>query len=56
VSAIAGAGLRVDYLHEREGINWKRWPFLVPRAGGEWVPPQGSPRLPLQYTLQARKD
>lgn len=56
VSAIAGAGLRVDYLHEREGINWKRWPFLVPGIDRDWVTPEGAPRLPLQYTLQARKD
>lgn len=56
VSAIAGAGLRVDYLHEREGINWKRRPFLVSRGSNDWVTPEGTPRLPLQYTLQARKD
>lgn len=55
VSAVAGAGLHVDFVHEREGINWKRWPFLVAGGEGEWTTPDGMPRLPLQYTLQARK-
>lgn len=55
VSAVAGAGLRVEFLHEREGIEWHRWPFLVPASGGGWTTPPGTPRLPLQYTLRARK-
>lgn len=54
VSALAGAGLRIDFLHERESIHWQRWPFLVARGDGEWTTPEGTPRLPLEYTLQAR--
>ncbi|MGH7911337.1 MAG: class I SAM-dependent methyltransferase, partial [Candidatus Dormibacteraceae bacterium] len=38
VSAIAGAGLTVEFLHEREGIPWPRLPFLVQRPDGQWYP------------------
>jgi len=56
VSAVAGAGLRIDFLHEHEGIHWQRWPFLVPRGDGAWTTPEGMPRMPLEYTLRAHKD
>lgn len=55
VSAVAGAGLRIDFLHEHDGIHWRRWPSLVQRSDGAWTTPPGTPRLPLEYTLQARK-
>lgn len=55
VSAVAGAGLRIDFLHEHEGIHWQRWPFLVPRGDGSWTTPEGMPRMPLEYTLRAHR-
>lgn len=55
VSAVADAGLRVELLHERPSIAWKRWPFLVAHPDGGWTTPPGAPRLPLEYTLRARK-
>lgn len=55
VSAVAGAGLVVEFLHEHEGTAWQRWPFLVQRGDGAWYPPPSMPRLPLQYTLRAHR-
>lgn len=53
VSALAGAGLRLEFLHELPYSYWKKFPSMRPRRGGGWVLPKGQARLPLAYSLRA---
>jgi hypothetical protein len=52
VSALIGAGLRVELLREHDATAFARWPFLV-RDGRTWRMPDGMPSLPLMYSLRA---
>ncbi len=53
VSAVLGAGLTLELLHEHDLTLTPRWPFLEPCAGGYRMP-AGRPRLPLMFSLRAR--
>ena len=53
VSAIAAAGLRIEFLHEHDHTLFARWPFLEPQADGIFRLPEGTPALPLMYSLLA---
>lgn len=57
VSALAGAGLRVELLRERSETYFARFPrpLLEERRPGLWLPGPGLPRLPLTYSLRARR-
>ena len=52
VSALIAAGLRIALLHEHDHTLFPRWPFLV-RGGAVWRMPEGTPTLPLMYSLRA---
>lgn len=55
VTALTGAGLRVDLLREIREIPWQRWPGMV-NAGGVWHRlPDDAPRIPLLYAVRAVK-
>jgi len=54
VSALAGAGLRADFLHEHDYTLFARWPFLEAKEDGTYVLPPSVPSLPLMYSLLAR--
>lgn len=54
VTALAEAGLRIEFLHEHDRLVWPGLPCLV-RRGDYYVAPDGTPRLPLSYSLKARK-
>ncbi|MGH7609383.1 MAG: class I SAM-dependent methyltransferase [Candidatus Dormibacteria bacterium] len=57
VSALAEAGLRVELLRERSETYFARFPPPILEAAGPglWLPPPGRPRLPLVYSLRARR-
>ena len=55
VSAVASAGLSVELLREHDHTTFPRWPFLEESAPRTYRPPEGAPRLPLMYSLRARK-
>jgi SAM-dependent methyltransferase len=55
VTALARSGLRIELLVERDSIAWQRWPFLERHDDGGYRMPAGMPRLPLSYSLRARK-
>jgi SAM-dependent methyltransferase len=55
VSAVAGAGLRIELLHEHDYTLFPRWPCLERSAGGIYRFPAGTPALPLMYSLRARQ-
>ncbi len=55
VSAVIGAGLVLEFLHEHDYTLFPRWPFLEKSGGDTYRLPEGVPRLPLMYSLRARK-
>jgi SAM-dependent methyltransferase len=55
VSAVASAGLSVELLHEQDYTVFPRWPFLEKSGPDAYRQPEGAPRLPLMYSLRARK-
>ncbi|MFI9835610.1 class I SAM-dependent methyltransferase [Nonomuraea sp. NPDC051941] len=52
VSAIAAAGLRVEFLREHDRTYFRRFGTLVDGQEGFRLP-QGAPRIPLLYSLRA---
>ncbi|SNQ48730.1 Methyltransferase family protein [Frankia canadensis] len=55
VSAVAGAGLRVEFLHEHPVTLFARTAALRRGPDRLFRPPAGAPRVPLTYTLRAAK-
>ncbi|ALG15581.1 methyltransferase type 12 [Kibdelosporangium phytohabitans] len=54
-NALVGAGLRVELLRETEEIPWPRWQDMVTTPSGWWRLPAARPRVPLLFTMRARK-
>lgn len=54
VSALAAAGLRVDFLHEHDHTLFRRFTSLE-RDGAIYRLPEGRPRVPLMYSLRATR-
>ncbi|QDQ12793.1 class I SAM-dependent methyltransferase [Streptomyces spectabilis] len=52
VTALARAGLRIDFLHEHDVTLFRRFAALEPRDG-LYRYPATSPRVPLMYSLKA---
>ena len=55
VTALIDAGLQLEFLHEFEYTVYPRWPFLEKHGTDEYRLPAGMPRIPLMYSLRARK-
>jgi SAM-dependent methyltransferase len=57
VSSLAAAGLRIEFLHEHPTTLFRRFPVLEEGADGTggWGFPAGSPRIPMMYSLRARR-
>ncbi|UED82775.1 class I SAM-dependent methyltransferase [Streptomyces profundus] len=56
VTALASAGLRIDFLRERPSTLFQRYPSLMRGPAGEYTFPAGRPRVPLMYALRATRD
>ena len=54
VSALAARDLRIEFLHEHDHTLYPRWPMLERGPGGIYRFPEGTPSLPLMYSLVAR--
>jgi len=54
LSALAGSGLRLDWLHEHESVPWPVFAFLKPVPGGMYTWPDKR-WLPLAFSLSASK-
>ncbi|MFC4117707.1 class I SAM-dependent methyltransferase [Nonomuraea zeae] len=54
VSALAAAGLRIDFLHEHDHTLFQRFGSLEVREGGYRLP-GGRPRVPLMYSVKATR-
>ena len=55
VTAIIDAGLAIELLHEHDVTLFERWPWLERRGLDEYRFPAGRPRLPLMYSVRARR-
>ncbi|MCE6997343.1 class I SAM-dependent methyltransferase [Saccharothrix sp. S26] len=55
VTALAAAGLHLDFLREHEHTLFRRYPVLESTGTGEYRFPPGHPRLPQMYSLRATK-
>ncbi|MBV9980332.1 MAG: class I SAM-dependent methyltransferase [Bradyrhizobium sp.] len=59
LSAVLGglidAGLTITMFHEHDVLPWRGLPILVPAADRLWRLPAGYPRIPLSYSLRAKK-
>ena len=59
LSAVLGglidAGLAITMFREHEVLPWRGLPSLVPASDRMWRLPDGVPRIPLSYSVRARK-
>jgi SAM-dependent methyltransferase len=55
VTALIVAGLDVAWLHEHDAVPWQALPCLIGGADGLFRLPPDRPRLPLAYSLAARR-
>ncbi|PBC67381.1 methyltransferase family protein [Streptomyces sp. TLI_235] len=55
VSAIAGAGLRIRFLHEHDHTFYLQRQSLERHDGDVYRHPAGAPRVPLTYSIRAEK-
>src|SRR3954454_24613687 len=59
LSAVIGglihAGLTITMFHEHEVLPWRGLPILVPASNRMWCLPERYPRIPLSYSLRAKK-
>jgi SAM-dependent methyltransferase len=55
VSAIAAAGLRVEFLHEHDVSLFPMYPAMRRGPDGYYRAPEGRPRVPLAYTVRASR-
>jgi SAM-dependent methyltransferase len=55
VTALLERGLVVEHLTEHDWTSHPRFPWLVQVADQRWAPPPGTLRVPLSFTLLARR-
>jgi SAM-dependent methyltransferase len=56
VSAIAGAGFRLEFLHEHDHTLFPAFGFLEQHGDGTYRLPDGLPSLPMMYSVRAVRD
>jgi SAM-dependent methyltransferase len=55
VTALCRAGLTIEFLHEHPWTKFRMHPLLERGADGDWSFPAGQPRVPLTFSLLARR-
>ena len=55
LTALIDAGMTITMFHEHEVLPWRGVPTLVPAPGQLWRLPEGHVRIPLSYSIRARK-
>ena len=55
LGALIDAGLTITMFREHEVLPWQGVPSLTPASDRLWRLPDGHPRLPLSFSLKARK-
>ena len=56
VSSLISAGLRLEFLHEFDYTVYQGYKFLEQGEDGLWRVPAGMPRIPLLFSIRARKE
>ncbi len=56
LSALTGAGLRLEFLHEFPYTNYQALPFLIEDGDRRWTLPDKASTIPLMFSIRARKD
>jgi 2-polyprenyl-3-methyl-5-hydroxy-6-metoxy-1,4-benzoquinol methylase len=55
LGGLIAAGMGITMFHEHEVLPWQGLSVLVPATDRMWRLPDGYPRMPLSYSLRARK-
>lgn len=55
VTALIDAGLRIEFLHEHRFAEYQHFPSLVRSDDGRWRFPVDDDRVPLMFSVKARK-
>lgn len=55
VSALAAAGLRIEFLHEHDASLFARFPVLEQGSDGYYRFPADRPRIPMMYSVKASR-
>ncbi|MFI8198337.1 class I SAM-dependent methyltransferase [Streptomyces sp. NPDC085942] len=55
VTALASAGLRIEFLHEHDSSLFQRFEALERHPDGHYRYPAGRPRIPLMYSVKASR-
>jgi 2-polyprenyl-3-methyl-5-hydroxy-6-metoxy-1,4-benzoquinol methylase len=55
LGALIDAGLTITMFREHENLPWQAVPMLVPTPEQRWRLPDGHPRVPLSFSVRARK-
>jgi SAM-dependent methyltransferase len=55
LDAVLSAGLRLTGFTEHDVTCWGRWPTLAHLGDGWWGWPEGTPRIPLMFSVRAEK-
>ena len=55
VSALADAGLNIEFLHEHDATGWRQFGDMVRREDGMWHLQEGNATLPLSFSIKATK-
>jgi hypothetical protein len=55
LGALIDAGLTITMFREHEVLPWQGVPMLVPAPDGRWRLPDGHPRIPLSFSVRAKK-
>jgi hypothetical protein len=55
LGGLIDAGLAITMFREYEVLPWQALPSLVPASGRMWRLPDGMPRIPLSYSVRAKK-
>jgi SAM-dependent methyltransferase len=56
LTALAGAGLRIEFLREHDVADWEPFPNMAPTEDGLWRLPESAPRIPLTYSVRAIRE
>jgi SAM-dependent methyltransferase len=55
LTALIEAGFTILMFHEHDLLPWRAFPMLIAAGDGLWRLPEAHPRLPLSYSLRARR-
>lgn len=55
IGALLEAGLALEWFHEHDRLPWRLFPSMIAAPDGMFDMPPGYPKLPLLFSLKARK-